>query len=145
MVKFIFPLATVTLLSALSACAVEAPTSEPSSAAISALAGSEWGPKDQPNVFLAFKADGKVIGSGGCNNFFSTYTAIEYAETDISTLNFGPIGSTKKLCATDVMKVEAALFDALRQTDTGQIYHVVLMLRDKDGTPLMTLQRRDWD
>lgn len=142
MIKSTIGLASLTLMAA---CTTEIPSSENIPADIPALAGSEWGPKDQPNVFLAFKADGKAIGSGGCNNFFSTYNHGPNDVAGAGALSFGPIGATKKMCPPEIMNVEQAFFKTLGDTQGAESSHLSLMLTDKDGTPLITLQRRDWD
>jgi len=132
-------------LALLGACTTE--TSAPNYEALkpAALAGSEWGPKDKPNIFLAFKADGKAIGSGGCNNFFSSYKFVPAETAGAGALSFGPVVATKKMCSPDIMNGEQALFNALNEIQASEFSHLSLMLTGKDGKPLMTLQRRDWD
>jgi len=51
------------------------------------LAGSEWSPGEGSKAFVAFKSEGKVIGSGGCNNFNGNYTQ------DGATVQIGPLFS----------------------------------------------------
>lgn len=103
------------------------------------LTGSEWGLEAAPDIFIQFQSDGKVIGSGGCNQFGGTYEQVG------ATLNFGPIRSTKRGCPGDVGNAESAFFKVLSETHTAQGSHLVLILHGADGTPLIELQRRDWD
>lgn len=133
-------LTLLTLAVLLSACQTESGAIVQNSPKLSDLAGSEWGLEGSPDVFLAFKVDGRVNGSGGCNNFFS-----DYQFQGQGPLNFGQIASTKKMCPPDIMDGERAFFNGLEATKGAEVSHLTLQLRDKDGTPLLTLQRRDWD
>jgi len=103
------------------------------------LAGSEWGVKDKPDIFIQFQSGGTVIGHGGCNQFGGTYAQTE------TELIFGPMRSTKKACFGDVGQMENAFFKILSNTRAADASHLVLILQAEDGTPLMDLQRRDWD
>ncbi len=103
------------------------------------LTGSEWGVAETESQFIAFKSDGKLIGHGGCNRFFASYTQDEDA------LTIGPIGSTKMLCPPDIMDGEHALFAALKNTARADISHLTLTLKDENNAAIITLQRRDWD
>lgn len=120
----------------LAACSSTAPA-EPEKAFN--LAGSEWGVEASSDIFIQFQSDGKVIGSGGCNNFGGTY------EQDGADLTFGPIRSTKRGCMGAVGQTENAFFKTLGDTQSADGSHLVLILRGTDGTPLLELQRRDWD
>lgn len=106
---------------------------------ISFLAGSEWGFEGQSDRFVKFENEGRVIGSGGCNNFFGDYQAANGAIT------IGPIAGTKKMCPPDIMKAEDSLVGGLQMARRFEATHTVLILRDDNGTTLLTLQRRDWD
>ncbi len=55
---------------------------------------------------IKFDTDGKVMGTGGCNNFFGTFTI------DGRTIKIGDIGSTKKYCEGD-MDLESTYFEGL--------------------------------
>ena len=103
------------------------------------LAGSEWGVEASSDIFIQFQSDGKVIGSGGCNNFDGTY------KQDGAALTFGPIRSTKRGCKGEVGQAENSFFTTLRDSQSAEGSHLVLILRGADGTPLLELQRRDWD
>ncbi len=103
------------------------------------LAGSEWGVEASSDIFIQFQSDGNVIGSGGCNNFGGTY------EQNGADLAFGPIRSTKRGCMGEVGRMESTFFKTLGDTRSAEGSHLVLILRGADGTPLLELQRRDWD
>jgi heat shock protein HslJ len=128
----------------LNACAGEPPM-EPKSTLN--LVGSEWGLAETESLFIpftgsqfiAFKVDGKLSGHGGCNRFFASF------EQDGEALSIGPIGSTKMLCPPETMDAERALFEALKNTASADISHLTLTLKDRNGAPILTLQRRDWD
>lgn len=100
------------------------------------LAGSEWGTSVE-RQFVKFGTDGKITGNGGCNRFFGIYTQ------DGNTLQIGPIGSTKMACAN--LRQEQEFFQTLTATQSIEATHTVLVLKGENSTPLLTLQRRDWD
>ena len=106
---------------------------------LASLAGSEWGSPDLGDAFVQFQSEGKIIGHGGCNRFFGSYSQTG------KTLDIGPLGATKMMCPPPQMTTERALMGALQDTAEVDATHLVLILKDKDGTPLLTLQRRDWD
>ena len=113
------------------------------------LVGSEWGLKESASgkgdIFLTFKEDGRAVGSGGCNRFSSAYDFNAQSSQGVNALVFSRIGSTKKLCGPERMQSEQALFGALGNTRGAEFSHLTLKLLSKDGTPLLTLRRRDWD
>lgn len=118
---------------------------------LSSLAGSEWGPEfvaeleagpsdatsSEPEQFVAFKTGGEVIGHGGCNRFFGSYTQNGQA------LSFGPLASTRMACPD--MTSEYNFLETLKNTRTAEATHLKLILKDEAGETLMTLSRRDWD
>lgn len=114
-------------------------------AALGGLAGSEWQVRDfagEPasvESWIAFKADGKVSGLGGCNQFNGGYTE------NAGSLRFSPIAATRMACPDPEMRVEMDLFKALDATRAIVATHLVLALFDDTGTLLVTLTRRDWD
>lgn len=106
---------------------------------LSSLAGSEWGPEGATDDerFVAFKAEGEVIGHGGCNRFFGSYVQ------DGQALSFGPLASTRMACPD--MSSEYNFLETLKNTRTVEATHLKLVLKDEAGETLMTLLRRDWD
>jgi len=107
---------------------------------LASLEGSEWGPVETVTAeqFVAFKSDGEISGSGGCNQFFGQYTQ------EGETLKIGALASTKKLCP-DVMEAEAVFLKKLQETRRAEATHLTLKLYDADDTQLMQLRRRDFD
>jgi heat shock protein HslJ len=78
-------------------------------------------------ITATFDEDGNVSGSAGCNSFTGTYTV------DGDTIDVGPLASTKKACADDVMTQEAAFLTAMDNATTLTIDGDRLELRDDDG------------
>lgn len=104
---------------------------------LASLEGSEWGLKESEQ-FIAFKDKGEVIGNGGCNNFFGSYTQ------DGDTLTFGPLASTKKFCQGK-MEAENSFMNAVQNARSFEGTHIELALKDEKGETVLRLQRRDWD
>lgn len=121
---------------ALTACAASEPSAQDID--LPALAGSQWSP-ESGNAFIKFDGEGRISGSGGCNNFSGTYAAED------STLSFGPIMSTKKACMGEAMQNEQAFFGALGDTASYAATHLSLILKDANGDTVITLKRDDWD
>ena len=115
------------------------PSQDNPSPQLGTLAGSEWGFGDESERFVGFRADGRLQGSGGCNSFFGQYSRSG------DTIQIGPLASTKKMCAPDIMKGEQALMQALSSSSRIDVTHLSLILYSDNGTTLVTLQRRDWD
>src|SRR5947209_1024490 len=98
------------LACAATACAHAAaiPGRAPAADAAPALVGAEWaaediggrGVVDRARVSLAFTADGKVSGSGGCNRIAGSYTLAG------ETIAFGQMVSTMMACAPAVGEQE---------------------------------------
>lgn len=109
-------------------------------AALSTLAGSEWGLGEpgKHQRFIGFKED-KVAGYAGCNRFFGSYTF------DGKALTFGALGATRMMCSAPQMEKERELFRLLEATSSATVTHKTLILKDKNGVRLATLHRRDWD
>lgn len=68
---------------------------------------------------IILKEDGKLIGHGGCNSFFGTYTLRE-----VNKISFKNIGSTEMMC--EAMKTEEELVNVLQTTDSYLISHDTL-------------------
>lgn len=113
--------------------------------ALMGLAGSEWQVRDFPGEstnaesWIAFKADGTVMGNGGCNQFNGGYSEAS------RSLRFSSIAATMMACPNPQMSVERDLFNALEATREFVATNLVLALFDDNGTLLATLTRRDWD
>jgi heat shock protein HslJ len=61
---------------------------------------------------LSFSADGKVSGSGGCNNYTGTVT------TSGMAIKFTGLAATKKSCSDELNKQEATFLKALEKATT---------------------------
>ena len=70
--------------------------------------------------------DGKLTGSGGCNQYFTGYKVEPLDETS-GKIQIGQIGSTKVFCGEEINAQESSYFQALEQvseyklTDEGLI------------------------
>jgi heat shock protein HslJ len=85
------------------------------SASFTALTDAAWTlaeldsePVDDVVQTANFLPDGTIDGSGGCNQYFGSYT------TDGSTLTISELAATRMACEEDVMDAEADYLDALQ-------------------------------
>ena len=62
-------------------------------------------------VTISF-ADGKISGSGGCNNYNSSFTL---AEDNPFGMTISPVAATKKACPDPILNQETAYFTALEK------------------------------
>lgn len=89
-------------------------------------------PKDKKGetgkATLTFAKDGTVSGSLGCNTFSAP------AKTTDSTITFGPVRSTKKICPEPGMSLERKLLKVLDGKVTYEVHHRELTLKAADGT-----------
>ena len=76
---------------------------------------------------LSFGKDGTVEGSLGCNSFHGK------AAVSGSTVTFGPLASTRKLCPEGPMELERALLGALKGKTEFTVDHRTLSLTAKGG------------
>ena len=67
----------------------------------------------EPQITLEYE-DGRITGSGGCNRYFADMKDQESLAGNIKT---GPVGSTRKACAADVMEREAQYLKRLGQVN----------------------------
>ena len=130
------PLLLATL--ALTAC-MKVSKNLKASSPLPSLAGSEWSPDPMGPVeqFVGFKAEGEIVGHGGCNRFFGTY------EQTGETLTIGPLASTRMACPH--LDAENAFMNALQEARVIEATHLKLLLKNEDGETVLTLRRRDWD
>jgi heat shock protein HslJ len=90
-------------------------------------------PVEGTEITLSFTADGQANGTGGCNRYFGSFETGESG-----ALSFGPLGSTRMACPTEIMNQETALFRALDDTSRYEIDGVRLSLFSGDGTGVLT-------
>lgn len=108
-----------------------------------ALTGSRWlaediggaGVIDYAQTTLAFPADGRAEGSGGCNQ----YSGPVSVEGD--AIIFGQIASTRKACAPALLDQEQKFFIALAGARSFTLAGSSLILRDAAGRPVAQLSR----
>lgn len=77
------------------------------------LAGA--GVIDTVQATLEFSEEGTVTGNGSCNRFHGTVTSSD------DTIAFGPLATTRMMCAEAVMNQERQYLDALRDADRFEI------------------------
>ena len=82
------------------------------------------------HMSTAFFVDGKVTGSGGCNNFNATY------ELTGDEISIGPVAATRKACPEPegIMDQEQQYFAALNRATKVILSPVRLDLRDEEGS-----------
>jgi heat shock protein HslJ len=84
-------------------------------------------------VALDLGADGRATGTGGCNRFSGS------AKIDDGTIAFGPVASTKMMCAPDVSDQEAKFFRTLEQVRNWAWDGAGLVLLDTGGKVVLRL------
>lgn len=81
---------------------------------------------DQVTVSLLME-DGRAVGTGGCNSYFTSY------ELDGFDVTFGEIGSTLMACLPAVMDLEQAYFANLGQVASYQSGGIQMAFLDADA------------
>lgn len=114
------------------------------------VAGTSWGVTGYNNgkqavvsalvgttLSMAFSDDGRVSGSAGCNNYSGTY------QSDGSSLRFGPMATTRKMCAEPqrIMEQEQQFLKALETVATVRREGDGLELRTAEGALAVSLTR----
>jgi len=86
---------------------------------------------DSSHLTMTLGADGRAYGTGGCNHWFASYTL------DEKSINFGPVGSTRKLCPPALMEQEQRFLQALNKVQRWDISPIdQLRLWPAEGKPL---------
>jgi heat shock protein HslJ len=108
------------------------------------LDGSEWvlvqidGEATLPGskTTLIFEVD-RIYGSGGCNNYFASYTLGEDGD-----IEFGPAGSTLMFCPDPegVMDQEFSFLQALADVSRVSVDRDQLILEDEAGSSRLVFQ-----
>ncbi|KKJ94062.1 lipoprotein [Stutzerimonas stutzeri] len=81
-------------------------------------------------VSLTLSAD-RVYGNAGCNHWFGSY------ERDGQQIRFSNLGSTRKLCAEEIMQQEQHFLDLLDRVERWDISNIdQLRLWPAEGAPL---------
>ncbi|MFI6085650.1 META domain-containing protein [Streptomyces sp. NPDC051217] len=88
-------------------------------------------PKDKkgetPKATLTFTKDGTVSGNLGCNGFSAS------AKITDSTITFGAVKATKRMCPEPGMSVERELMKVLDGQVTYELHHRALTLKTAGG------------
>ncbi|SFC95865.1 META domain-containing protein [Algibacter lectus] len=80
------------------------------------------------NLTITFDAETKKIsGFSGCNNFFGSFTVTD------GVLQFGQMGSTRKMCAGDANKIETEMLQMLSKVNTFSFENDTLNLKVDDA------------
>lgn len=86
---------------------------------------------DNSHLTMTLGKDGRAYGNAGCNHWFAAY------RLEGDALNFGPVGSTRKLCAPALMEQEHRFLEALGKVQHWDVSEVEqLQLWRADGLPL---------
>jgi heat shock protein HslJ len=87
-------------------------------------------------VTMEFAADGRALGSAGCNRYTSSY------RTNGTALTFSPAAATRMACAAEgVMQQEQAFLRALESVATMRMEGERLEMRSGDGALALILER----
>jgi heat shock protein HslJ/membrane-bound inhibitor of C-type lysozyme len=89
----------------------------------------------EPPATLRFGADGRVSGSSSCNRYSGGYTLTGEG------LTFSQMASTRRACAPELMKQEAALFEALGQVQRFDLSPEDALRLFAGDTPVLEARR----
>lgn len=78
--------------------------------------------RSETKPYIEFKADGTVVGNGGCNDFRGQYTL------DAEEISFGPLASTRKACMGALGELEFSFHTLLSKVDRLQVEDDELLL-----------------
>jgi len=84
-------------------------------------------------AYIQFRPDGAATGHGSCNQMGASYTA------DKTNLRLGPMRSTRRGCAPDIMQIESAFTGALEATRLYLRNSNKLTLKNAQGVTTMRL------
>lgn len=90
--------------------------------------------QDRPTIEFT---NSRASGTTGCNRWFAQAVAGE------SGLSFTAMGSTRRMCDSELMETENAFLSTLRDTRAARIEDDVLVLRDASGLELARFERLD--
>ncbi len=86
---------------------------------------------DNSHLTLTLGTDGRAYGNAGCNHWFAPY------RLDGDVITFGPIGSTRKMCAPALMEQEHRFLEAMGKVQSWDVSEVEqLQLWPTQGLPL---------
>lgn len=96
--------------------------------------GTDWRAAEAQDMTVRFVADGSISGFGGCNEFFGSLERTDQVFT------VGPLGTTRRACAEDVMARERSFLEALEALAAIHWEDQTLLLRDEAGGLLLRLE-----
>lgn len=109
------------------------------------LAGSSWYFGDGPtenSPTLIFDQDGKVSGTGGCNQYFGNFFQEDGVIEGRHQVGFGALASTEMACMGDAMDLEVEFFENLSKVKTFNIVHGnALLLFGEEGRKILRLRK----
>lgn len=86
---------------------------------------------DNSHLTMTLGNDGRAYGNAGCNHWFASY------RLEGNSIHFGPVGSTRKLCAPALMEQEHRFLEAMGQVQRWDVSNVEqLQLWPAQGLPL---------
>ncbi|WP_285425136.1 META domain-containing protein [Pseudomonas sp. efr-133-TYG-103a] len=86
---------------------------------------------DNSHLTMTLGKDGRAYGNAGCNHWFASY------QLDGDAIHFGPVGSTRKLCAPALMEQEHRFLEAIGKVEHWDVSEVEqLQLWPAQGLPL---------
>lgn len=99
------------------------------------LRGAEKSVMPGSNVSAVFGSDGRISGSGGCNNYFGKYSA----GTD-GSISIGQVGRTKRYCSGGLSDQEEDYFELLQSVTAYGIDNNGLSLYNNNIVLFFTAQ-----
>ncbi len=99
------------------------------------LSATAWRPShigemtlaDDVELYVQFETDGELAGFAGCNRIFGSFALSD------STLEIGPLGSTRMACPPDVTAFEYSFIEALQSAATVARAETRIAIRNDMG------------
>ena len=86
---------------------------------------------DNSHLTMTLGNDGRAYGNAGCNHWFASY------KLQGNTITFGPVGSTRKMCAPALMEQEHRFLEAMGKVQRWDVSPIEqLRLWPAQGKPL---------
>jgi heat shock protein HslJ len=86
---------------------------------------------DNSHLTMTLGNDGRAYGNAGCNHWFASY------HLQGNAITFGPVGSTRKLCAPALMEQEHRFLEAMGKVQRWDVSPIEqLRLWPAQGKPL---------
>lgn len=116
---------------------------EPGAAGIPNIRGALWTveaigstpTKVEPKPTITFGVDGRAYGTGGCNNFSTTY------KLDGSAITFEPVAANLRACEANVMQRESEFFTVFNNVKRARISESGLLVLETSTGERLYAQR----